>query len=261
MSSRGKVLSVMVLTEDSGDDAYATVHALAKEMLKLLVPGVRTDRVDFKPLDDASARRAMHANLWKSTRPLDQPHLRLLIRSIATELLKDEGFVLYHLDGDRRWSAREPSENVREFEKRILPPLKAAVGAGFQQRRLPVSAVDERMKRLRLLVPFYSVEAWLFQNAREARQLCATEGCGTCQPKLDAWEQDRASLDEVEQPKEALCLRDKHNARLASASYPADAVYKAEASFTRAVMGLLECDELTALLARTYDAEQPPTAS
>jgi hypothetical protein len=253
------MLSVMVLTEDSGNDAYAIVHAVTREMLKLLVPGVQTDRVDFKPLDDVNARRAMHANLWKSTNRLDQTNIRLLIRSIATEMLKDAGFVLYHIDGDRRWSDHESSENVREFEKRILQPLKAAVSAGFQQQKLPDNAVDERMKRLRLLVPFYSIEAWLFQNAREARQLCATEGCGTCQPKLDAWEQDRPSLDEVEQPKEALCLRDKHNARLASSSYPADAVYKAEASFNHAVMGLLECNELTSLLERTY-AVEPPAA-
>ncbi len=59
-------------------------------------------------------------------------------------------------------------------------------------------------------------------------------------------------MDEVEQPKEALCLRDKHNARLATSSYPAGAVYEAEGSFTHAVMGLLECGELTSLLERTY---------
>lgn len=250
----------MVLTEDSGEDAYATVHALAREMLKLLVPGVQTDRVDFKPLDDVNARRAMHANLWKSTNKLDQANIRLLIRSIATELLKDSGFVLYHIDGDRRWSGRESSENVREFEKRILQPLRAAVSAGFQQQNLPGGAVDERMKRLRLLVPFYSIEAWLFQNAREARQICATEGCGTCHLQLDAWEQNRPSLDEVEQPKEELCLRDRYNERLASSSYPADAVYRAEASFTHAVMSLLECNELTVRLQNTY-AVEPPAAS
>ncbi|HZI11963.1 MAG TPA: hypothetical protein VE153_16375 [Myxococcus sp.] len=255
MSSGSKLLSVMVLTEDSGEDAYATVHALAKEMLKLLVLGVRTDRVDFKPLADPNARRAMHANLWKSTNRFDQPNITLLIRSIATELLKDAGFVLYHIDGDRRWSQRESSENVREFDRRILQPIKAAIATRF-----PGSAADERIKRLRLLAPFYSIEAWLYQNTREARQLCTEEGCGSCGPKLDAWEANRASLDEVEQPKEALCLRDKHNARLAASSYPASAVDGAEASFAHAVMGLLECDELTSLLQRTYVQEPPITA-
>ncbi len=242
----------MVLTEDSGEDAYATVHALAKEMLKLLVPGVQTDRVDFKPLDDANARRAMHANLWKSTNGLDEPNIRLLARSIANELLKDAGFVLYHIDGDRRWSDHESSENVNEFDKRILPRIKAAIAS-----KLPAAAVDERMTRFRLLTPFYSIESWLYQNTREARQLCAEEGCGNCRPKLDAWEGHRASLDEVDQPKEALCLRDKHNAHLAASSFPSTAVYEAEASFTHAVMGLLECGELTSLLERTY-AQAPP---
>jgi hypothetical protein len=257
VTGRTNLLSVMVLTEDSGDDAYATVHALAKEALKLLVPGVHTHRIDFKPLDDANARRAMHANLWKSTNRLDEPNIRLLIRSIANELLKEAGFVLYHLDGDRPWSDRESSENVREFNRRIREPLKAALNAGLQKQRLPSSAVDERMKRLRMLVPFYSIEAWLYQNTREATHLCATEGCGTCQPKLDTWAQERSSLDEEHQPKEALCLRDKHNARLATSGYPAGEVYEAGASFASAVDSLLECTELTALLERTYAPESP----
>lgn len=48
MSIQTRDLSVMVLTEDSGADAYDTVQALVKEMLKLLVPAVRTHRIDFK---------------------------------------------------------------------------------------------------------------------------------------------------------------------------------------------------------------------
>ncbi len=259
MIGHSKLLSVMVLTEDSGAGAYDTVHALAKELLKLLVPGVRTHRIDFKPLDDENARRAMHANLWKSTNPLDQPSIRLLIRSIITELLKDTGFVLYHIDGDRPWSERDSSENVRGFRSRMLPPIEA--GVRFQLQRQPHDAQEpgKRMKRLQLVVPFYSIEAWLYQNTREAGRLCEQEGCGQCYPqKLAAWEQDRASLDEVTQPKNALCVQDKHNARLASSGFPAQEAYDAEASFHYAVLQLLECDELTTALERTYAPAEPP---
>ncbi len=259
MSGRSKLLSVMVLTEDSGAGAYDTVHALAKEMLKLLVTGVQTHRIDFKPLEDESARRAMHANLWKSTNPLDESSIRLLIRSIITELLKDTGFVLYHIDGDRPWSERDSSENVREFRSRMLPPIEAGVRFHLQKQPHAAQEPGKRMKRLQLVVPFYSIETWLYQNTREARRLCEQEGCGQCYPqKLAGWEQDRASLDEVTQPKKALCFQDKHNARLASSSFPAQEAYDAEASFHHAVLQLLECDELTAALERTYAPAEPP---
>ncbi|WNG21594.1 hypothetical protein [Cystobacter fuscus] len=254
MSGHTKTLSVMVLTEDSGADAYDTVRALVKEMLKLLVPAVQTHRIDFKPLADENARRAMHANLWKSNNPLDERNRRQLIRGIITELLKPHGFVLYHIDGDEPWSRHESSENVREFLTRVRSPIEAGV-----RSQLPAE-VETRMKRLRLLVPFYSIEAWLYQHTREARQLCAEEGCGRCHSRLADWEKDRASLDEVTQPKETtLCLKDKHNARLASSGFPARDVYEAEASFTGAVDGLLECDELTAALERTCTTSGTPS--
>lgn len=243
----------MVLTEDSGAGAYDTVRALAKEMLKLLVPDVQTHRIDFKPLEDANACRAMHANLWKSKNPLDQPNIRLLIRSIITELLKPNGFVLYHLDGDRPWSEHESSENEHEFRARMLPPIEAGLRSHLKQPP-DSNASSERMKRLRLLVPFYSIEAWLYQNTREARRLCEEEGCKQCPAKIVLWEKNRASLDEVTQPKGELCFQDKHNAHLATSGFPAREVFEAEASFTRAVEGLLECDELTTELERTYAA-------
>ncbi|MET0403324.1 MAG: hypothetical protein ABW123_13010 [Cystobacter sp.] len=246
MIGQGKDLSVMVLTEDSGSDAYDTVQGLVREMLKLLVPSVRMNRVDFKPLADEGARRAMQANYWKSDKPLYEQARRLLIRSIITELLKPQGFVLYHIDGDVPWSQQEASENVRKFLERMFPPIEAGV-----RSKLP-SEVEMRMKRLRLLVPFYSIESWLYQNTVEARRLCAEEGCGRCQSRLAEWEAERASLDDVLQPKTTLCLQDRLNKQLAGAGFPADEVFKANASFARAVEGLMDCNDLTAALERTW---------
>jgi hypothetical protein len=247
----------MVLTEDSGASAHDTVHALVKEMLKLLVPEVQTHRVDFKPLEDESARRAMQANKWKSRNRLDERDIRQLIRSIINELLKDESFVLYHIDGDCRWSERESSENIREFKDRMLPHIEAGV-----RTRLPklddVRALEEHMRRFRLLVPFFSIEAWLYQNTAEATRLCAAEGCGECQLKLAAWKQDRASLDEVPHPKRELCFQARHNAHLATTSFPAREVFEAQTSFAHAVEHLLECDALTSALQRTYAPSEPP---
>lgn len=251
VSGRSKVLSVMVLTEDAAKDAYDTVRALAREMLKLLVPSVQTDRINFKPLEDENARRAMHANLWKSTRPLDQPSIRLLIRTIVTELLKPDGFVLYHIDGDRTWAEHASSDNVRQFHERMLPPIQAALRHELGKPQISESAQAERMKRLCLVVPFYSIEAWLYQNTREAIRLCVEEGCGQCPPKLEAWKLSRAGLDEVPKPKETLCLRDRYNAHLARSGFPSIEVFEAGASFSHAVTDMLDCTEFLAALERT----------
>lgn len=237
----------MVLTEDSGSDAYDTVQGLVREMLKLLVPSVRMNRVDFKPLAEEGARRAMQANNWKSGKPLYEQARRLLIRSIITELLKPQGFVLYHIDGDVPWSRHDTSENVRKFLECMFPPIEAGVRS---QRPLEV---EMRMKRLRLLVPFYSIESWLYQHTVEARRLCAEEGCGRCQSRLAEWEADRASLDDVLKPKTTtLCLEGRFNKQLAGAGFPADEVFKANASFARAVEELMDCNDLTAALERTW---------
>ena len=251
MSTTSKRPSVMVLTEDSSTDAYNTVLALVKEMLKLLVPPVQTHRIDFTPLKDTNARQAMHANLWKSTNPRDRSSIVQLIRSIITELLKDDGFVLYHIDGDRPWSDQASSDNTRQFQARMIPPIEAGV-RDFLQKHQRAGEHGERMKRLHLLIPFFSIEAWLYQNTREAQRLCEEQGCRQCAPKLSTWEQDRARLDEVPHPKEALCLRDRHNAHLASTSFPARETFDANASFTRTVESLLACDALTSALTRTY---------
>jgi ABC-type lipoprotein export system ATPase subunit len=103
------------------------------------------------------------------------------------------------------------------------------------------------------------LQAWLYQNTREARRLCEEQGCKQCPAKIADWEQNRASLDEVPHPKGALCFQDKHNAHLAASGFPARVVFDAEASFTRSVEGLLECDELTTSLERTYAAPDSRT--
>jgi hypothetical protein len=257
VNRRSKILSVMVLTEDSGSGAYTTIRALAKEMLKLLVPSTQTDRVGFIPLEDANAQRVMHGAIWKSTAAVDEHDLRLLRRTIVTELLKPDGFVMYHIDGDRVWADHSSSENDRKFRERMRAPIEAALRQELTKRQVPETLHSERMKRLCLVMPFYSIEAWLYQNTREALRLCVEEGCKQCRPKLEKWLLSRASLDEVHQPKEELCLRDKYNAHLASTSFPADEVYEADASFTHAVDGLLDCDDLTTALKRTSSSSTP----
>src|SRR5262249_8721635 len=108
VSRDGICLSILVLTEDSASDGHETITALAKKMLDQVVPGCRTNRIEFEP-QNAVAKRAMHGNLWKSRSPRDRQKLVDLRQTIATKLVEGKlvdgeavpGFVFFHVDGDR----------------------------------------------------------------------------------------------------------------------------------------------------------------
>jgi hypothetical protein len=240
------------LTEDSADDAHETLSALVKKMLQLVVPACQTQRIRFEPQGEGAAR-AMRGNLWKSRSPRDRPKLVDLRQAIATKLVEEAddvpGFVVFHVDGDRRWQDRTSSENVARFDDYVRtyvePIVRDALGRKRRGEETPA-----RMARLRRLSPFYSVEAWLYQNTREARRLCEA-GCGRHVDLIDRWEAARGELDEIEKPKEALCFGAGHNRALATNGFPASAVFAVEKSYTAAVEHLLDCDALGAALTRT----------
>jgi len=81
--------------------AFETLRALAKELLKQVDEYVQTNRISFEPVRNELALQALHANLWKSTKPRDRQKRVELIRTLATQVLLEDGWVLFHFDGDR----------------------------------------------------------------------------------------------------------------------------------------------------------------
>jgi hypothetical protein len=105
------------------------------------------------------------------------------------------------------------------------------------------------LSRLCLLSPYYSIESWLLQNTVVAKSLCYKHYRGRHVEKFNAWEQDRGKLDEVSKPKKETCLGASHNHELASAAFPAQAVYEAGKSFAESMNRLKGCAPLMAALA------------
>ncbi len=161
-------LSILVWSEDHAPDAYDTVRALAKKMLTLVDPACRTNRVEFEHLDTAESRALKGAG-WKSSRARDLPKLVGLRRAIASKLIEStasvSGFVFFHVDGDTAWTRHEGSEQPAKFAE-LAAAVEQLVAAGLarQGRRAETGAV---MSRFRALMPFHSIEAWLFQNTSE----------------------------------------------------------------------------------------------
>jgi hypothetical protein len=110
----------------------------------------------------------------------------------------------------------------------------------------------QRMSRLKQVVPFYSIEAWLFQNTQEAIRLCQEHHGGRDAARFQQWEQDRAALDEVLKPKAEVCLGAKHNLELASNGFPAREARAAGKSFAAIIQALCQDAELCEALRRTY---------
>lgn len=246
-------LTILVLTEDSGEQAHATWEILLRKTFGVLVSGTRTHLIDFDPQTDRE-KAATRGNRWKSTEAEDLPAIIDLRRTIATRLLEDDppGFVLFHIDGDRPFRDREGAENPRRFEDDIRVPVETLL-----RERLTAlgraADVAARLRHLVVVVPYYELEAWLYQNIEEARKHC----CGRPEhvALLNQWAAHRATLDEVPRPKkEALpCIADRHNEALARGFDP-DVVLAAGASYEAAVMHILEhAPELVAALERTKE--------
>ena len=117
-------------------------------------------------------------------------------------------------------------------------------------RGLPEEACQAALARLVLVMPFWSIEAWCYQNTDVAIRLCHEHHSGADVSLFQRWQQDRTALDDVPKPKDTACLRDRHNRELSSQGFPADDVYLAGTSFAAAVDALASIPDLRAALTR-----------
>ena len=167
------VLRILALSEDGSDHAHAVVVALSKSMLKIVDASVQTQREKLRFDEErGDGRRAMRANLWRSTKEKDEKAIRALMRAIVTQLLlrddegRPSGFVFFHYDGDARYADRDKSDARRhfaEFRLKIEQQIKAA-------RNVDGEELARIMSGLVAFEPFYCIEAWTYQHTEVARE-------------------------------------------------------------------------------------------
>lgn len=201
-------------------------------------------RVEW-PRVDLAHQRVLSAMGWRSRSPRDEAAVRELIGRISRHLaIDDRSFVLFHVDGDIAWSRAATSSTHRQWRETIVERVTRYLTAGKR-----AADAGSALRRLILVGPHYSVEAWLYQNATESTRLCRLHHGGKHVPRLEAHVNDRAGLDEIDQPKEHFCLRDEHNLALACTGYPMAAVIAAGASLAATLERLRACSDLDAALA------------
>lgn len=245
------MLRILVFTEDSGKYAHATVVALVEKMLRLVDKHYQRGRLSFEPPEEADALVA-RANFWRSTSPEHFRQRVSLVRSIATKVAEETGFVFFHIDGDCPWSQRETSQTRRQFEEHIVDKVRNLLSA--KRPDWTPEEIERRTARLCVLVPFYSIEAWVYQNTEHAIALCRKHYRGKDVERFEEWQAYRERIDEVTQVKEAVCIKSKHNLELARNAFPYREACGAGTSLAAAVETLRSCPDLHAALARTWEA-------
>lgn len=247
MVMSGKV-SILLLTEDTGSSAHEVLRAVTERLLFAVGSPFDRSKVEFERADEG-ARRAMGFNLYNSAKPKDYGKQLDLAGVIATKLLRPgmEAFIFVHIDGDRRWSERDQHsgmlcDNYAVFARNVLRRVRLL---------LEKDGRAEQLARVLPVLPFWSIEAWLYQNSREVHRLCSLHA-----PRYDRdrsqfqeWEHDPSQLDETPQPKlKVPTFKDKHNLDLAT-SLPAKKLMALGLSFASTVERLQACSPLTAALA------------
>lgn len=251
VSDRRFIARILVLAEDG----YAEpLRALVGRMLRLVEPSYNPKRIDVQ---------AAAGSLAKG-KDRQHSHKRLveMAKDIATTLFTENNFAFYHTDADRTFSdpRRDKPENVRFYEDKVLVAVRQHLEA-LRAKHGDARSTEAIMLRVRLLLPYYSIEAWLLQNTQVGRELCKKHHRGQHLDDFEAWERNRGALDEIEMPKRKACLRDDFNLELAREQYPARVVYEAGKSFARAVDTLKGCEALQAALTATYAPEMPAEES
>jgi hypothetical protein len=233
-------LRFIIFSEDQQRDAPQVVIAFVKRLLQHVSANVQTHLPEYVP--DNNHKAVMSGNNWREKKGQSRrPETIRLIRAIADYLAEPDTFVVFHTDGDTKWSDRAESNIRGQFQQRIVEKVHAVLQGSkklTEQERLRSAA------RLLHLVPHYSIEAWIFQNIER----CRHHGKPSDVEQLDLWAKDPRLLDEVSKPKESLSFGDKHNHDIATVSFPTARLVTADASFVACGEQFKANDQLVARL-------------
>lgn len=210
------------------------MRALIERLLRRVVQGAEVGPNNWEqaPVEMSVPTQG---NAWKDAARRDLVRFR---QQIAAKLRERGGFVFFHYDGDRSYCDRKSCENAAKFEALIRSHVRVIVEGpparrGERGRGLTLAVADSAslLGKLIEVVPFYSVEAWYFQNTKQALAFCRARACRRgCEATLEAWRCDRSSLDEELGPKEKLCFGSEFNLELARKAFPDDEVLAARKS-------------------------------
>lgn len=111
------------------------------------------------------------SNKWRDKDPGSK--FRVLCRFLADIYLSDIEFCFWHIDGDRPWDKEilfENTDNCNKMIKQVVSVVESMVvgtGSAFSLERF--------WRKIIIMEPCYSVEAWLYQNYQKLSDVEAQE--------------------------------------------------------------------------------------
>lgn len=246
-------ISILLVSEDSADDAIPVLKAIVKKMIYLIDGNFKESSRTFEPLASQEARYISHGHLWKSKDKRDWPKQIAFIRALATKLAEGEtSFIFFHVDGDRAWETSENGtvcDHVEPFRRFIAERVSHVVSVRPNSQNTAEAFKEAFHARTLFIIPFYSIESWLYQNTAMGLELSKKHYQGRDATRFETWAQNPALLDEEIKPKEIICFGSKHNRALAESGFPSSKLYNVvNKSFTRCVDTLLMCEKFTKAL-------------
>jgi hypothetical protein len=235
-----KPVSILFLPEDQDP---GVLKAFLEKMLYLVDPGAPVYNPAKIGLTLASHfHHFFSSGQWKSTAARQK---RIdLIQFLQSQLQRPdiESFVIIHVDGDRPY-AQSAEGTVSQNQQQLDALVTSRLRDGLQAR-------PNLLDRFLVVVPFYSIEAWLYQNTDTALLLYQQHYRAHTHDmaRFEAWRQNPEHLDEVEKPKEAVSLGAGFHLELATKGFPAQRVYDVRKSFYKSVERLCACRPLVAAL-------------
>lgn len=243
--------TVLVLTEDAaGQDVVRTVVTKALQFVDPQA-NLRPEERWLRP--DAKVELAMRGSYWKSTSEAHEPDRRALLRAIATHLLRSSfGFVVFHFDGDERWSRRKHSENVDKWAG-----FRVLVEQHVRQVKSDADIARSALARLLAVTPFYCMESWLYLATSTLLDLCSEDHKGRHHAEINHRSRVPRAIEELVRPWEVWCAGKAANPRLA-ARFDAETAHDLQQSFYETVERMVACSELIEALRSTRWASDSP---
>lgn len=218
-------VNVLIITEDTGKGSFELFRNLINSILREIITDFQSQLIEYVRID-ARHSEVLSGNSWMQKRPRNKKlrdSIYRLKREIIQYLLGKQAFVFWHIDGDMKWCEFTKKGSCLNLEKLndFLAPITAELDT-HRNNKAPNLPKDKILK----LLPFYSVEAWLYQNSAALQKIN--------EDTSDIKNRAPQELDEILMVKEFFKIKAKYNLEL-SKQFPYQKVYALGKSFHHTV--------------------------
>ncbi len=229
-------MKVIIISEDSSKHSGSIVTNLFKKSLYLINPNVQIEEICFD--ESLNQHKVSNRNVWKSEQgdPL-RSQIGEYMQRLTLELLSEDTFVVWHVDGDRSFGDR-PGENEDKFFP-FINKYKTVTSPRDGR------AVSIDISKIFLMMPYYSIESWLFPFVSKLPSSLGLDHSSVAELSGISPEE----FDEIEKIKHKFSIYDSYNREL-SEKVTCEDLYDVDKSFTRFWDSLCESGKLNKSIAR-----------